>query len=165
MLIFWLGCIWLGIVVLELRPSCSVSPGTGEQMGVILPVAVWWLSGQGLVRHLKADMFCNVPKWWKKSFLTLDSKSVCALEQGDCHLYSRLYHCEQWNHSSDGWWASYSSFAVLLWENEFFTLDCRSKSHRFFLDFFVHCKMKIIPFSMILANTLRLSRTKWESQA
>lgn len=34
-----------------------------------------------------------------------------------------------------------------------------------FLDFFVHRIVKIIPVSMILVNTLRLPRTKQESQA
>lgn len=47
----------------------------------------------------------------------------------------------------------------------FFTLDCPPESHESFLHFLVHCKMKIIPVPMILVNTLRLSRTKWESQA
>lgn len=101
-----------GIFDVILPPCRTVSPDIREQTHALLGVAVWLLGGQCLMCQLKVDMFCNVPKWWKNFFLTLDGKSTHALEHEGCHLYSRLYHCEQSNYSSDGWWTSYTTFAV-----------------------------------------------------
>lgn len=138
-------------------PSCSASPDVWEQMRVIPHVAVQSVSGQRLICQLKVDMFCNVPKWWRKFFLTLDGKSICALEHGDCHLYSSPYHREQYNYSSDGWWTSCSTFVVLLWKKEFFPLDCPSKYSSMVSGFLCLLQHEENSCSMTLINTLRLS--------
>lgn len=69
-------------------------------------------------------MFCNMPKWWKNFFLTLDGKSAHTLEHEGCHLYSRLYHCEQ---CILRWLMNHFLQLVLHWEKDIFPLDCLSK--------------------------------------